>query len=318
MPAFHVVMTAPSLAAPAVALLEGAGCRMHYTEPYPSATAVAGIVRQVRADAVLCRQGRVDGAVMDASPRLRLVARHGVGTDEVDLDAARARSLMVTNAPGSNSGAVAEHALACILAMAKNLRALGAQVAGGGWRGTTAVRDIRGLRLGLVGLGSIGREVARLAAAFGMRVAGFDPAASSHVPEVEAAPSLAALLPGCDVLSLHLPLLPSTHHLIGAAELAALPRGAMLVNTARGGLVDEAALLAALEAGHLAGAALDVFEQEPPPAGYALRDHPLVLVTPHVAGVTPGSLERMGLMAAECIVARLLGRPVPAERIVCP
>lgn len=328
---FQVVMTAPRLASPAVALLEGAGCRIHYTAAYPDAAQVADWVRRVQADAILCRQGRVDGTAMDASPRLRIVARHGVGVDEVDLDAARARGLMVTNTPGANSRAVAEHALAGILALAKGLRPLGAIVAGGGWRGTLQVRDVAGLRLGLVGLGSIGREVARLASAFGMHVAAYDPgapgAASAPVARdlspgaaslsVERVPSLAALLPRSDVLSLHLPLLPTTRGLVGAEELAALPPGALVVNTARGGLIDEAALLAALESGHVAGAMLDVFEAEPPPAGYSLRDHPAVIATPHLAGGTPASLERMGTMAAECIVARLTGTLVPAERIVC-
>ncbi len=120
------------------------------------------------------------------------------------------------------------------------------------------------------------------------------------------------------MLSLHCPYTPATHHLIDAAALAALPAGAFVVNTARGGLIDEAALLAALETGHIAGAALDVFEGEPPPAGHPLRSHPRVIATPHVAGTTPRSLVAMGVMAAECIAAVLTGAPVPAGRTVQP
>ena len=143
------------------------------------------------------------------------------------------------------------------------------------------------------------------------------PGTTPILPEgVAAAPDLPTLLRHSEVLSVHCPYTPQTHHIIDAAALAQMPAGSWLVNTARGGIIDEAALHAALDSGHIAGAALDVFETEPPPAGYALRTHPRVLATPHVSGVTDGSLVNMGLMAAECIAAHLTGQPVPAERIV--
>ena len=315
---FEVVMTAPGLAAPAVALLEAAGCAIHYMPPYPTAEAVADLVASVQADAILCRQGRVTGAVMDASPRLRIVARHGVGMDEVDVAAAQARGLLLTRAPGSNSRAVAEHTMAMVLALAKDLVPLSAHFAAGGWREAgAAVRDIAGLHLGLLGFGAIGQAVARLAAAFGMAVFAYDPAtpeaAFAAVTRVLSAAELPAV---SDVLSLHCPLTAETRHVIDAAALAALPAGALVVNTARGGLIDEAALLAAIEAGQVAGAALDGLEDEPPPPDCRLRRHPRVIVTPHVAGVTEGSLVAMGVMAAECILAALTGGTVPPERIV--
>ncbi len=308
---FNVVMTAPRLAEEAVAVLEQAGCAVHYMPAYPSAAAVAQRVREVAADAVLSRQGPVMAAAMDASDRLRVVARHGVGVDDVDLAAAAARGIVVTRAPGSNTPAVAEHAMAMILALVKQLRPVGEALALGGWReGMPPVRDVAGLRLGLLGHGSIGQAVGRLAAAFGMVVTAYDPAQ----PGV----SLPALLHRSDVLSLHCPYMPATHHVIDAAALAALPRGSFMVNTARGGLIDEAALLAALDTNHLAGAALDVFEIEPPPADDPLRRHPRVIATAHMAGTTPRSLVAMGLMAAECIAAVLTGAPVPAGRTVHP
>jgi len=316
---FDVIMTAPRLAEPAVAVLEGAGCTIHYMPPYPSAEAVAALTGEVQAHAILTRQGPVTAAAMDASARLSIVARHGVGVDDVDLEAARARGIMVARAPGSNTRAVAEHTLAMILAMAKDFRALGETIAAGNWRGgATKVRDIMGLRLGLLGFGAIARDVALLARPFGMRIMALGRRGAAHaLPEdVAAAPDLAALLRHSEVLSVHFPYTPETHHIIDAAALALMPAGSWLVNTARGGIVDEAALHAALDSGHLAGAALDVFETEPPPAGYALRRHPRVLATPHVSGVTDGSLVNMGLMAAECIAARLTGRQVPAERVV--
>jgi D-3-phosphoglycerate dehydrogenase len=313
---FNVLMTAPRLAAPAVAVLEAAGCTVHYMPPYPSAEAVAEQTRALQADAILTRQGPVTAAAMDASRRLKVIARHGVGVDDVDLAAAAARGILVTRAPGSNTQAVAEHTLALILALAKDLRPLGAAIAGGAWRGgATKVRDIAGLRLALLGYGAIGRAVAALAAPFGMVVSAYDPVASD-LAGVRRAESLADLLASADIVSVHCPYTPRTRHILDAAALAAMPAGGYVINTARGGLVDEAALAAALQSGHIAGAGLDVFETEPPVAGYGLRDHPRVLVTPHVAGVTDGSLVNMGVMAAECIAAALTGGTVPADRIV--
>jgi D-3-phosphoglycerate dehydrogenase len=305
---FNVVMTAPRLAGPAVAVLEAAGCAIHYMPPYPSAADVAALCGQVRADAVLSRQGPVMEAAMVASPRLRVIARHGVGVDDVDLAAAATRGIVVTRAPGSNTAGVAEHTMAMILALAKQFRPIGAHLAAGHWReGTPPVRDIAGMRLSLVGFGAIGQAVAKLADAFGMDVA--------HCRRPDGG-ALAALLPRSDVLSLHCPLTPQTRNLIDAAALAALPPGAFVINTARGGLIDEAALAAALDSGHLAGAALDVFDGEPPDASHPLRNHPLAIVTPHVAGTTPRSMIAMGVMAAECIAAVLTGAPVPPDRVV--
>jgi D-3-phosphoglycerate dehydrogenase len=312
----NVIMTAPRLATEAVAVIEAAGGRLHYMRPYPSAGELAALAAELNPVAILSRQGPVDAAVMDAAPGLRVVARHGVGVEDVDLAAAAARGIIVARAPGSNTRAVAEHTLALILALAKDLRPLSAHVGGGGWRlATTKVRDVAGLRLGLVGCGAIGRAVAGLATAFGMRVAGFDPG-GAEAPGIVRVERLADLWPQSDVLSLHLPFMPSTRHIVDAAAIAALPAGAIVINTARGGLIDEAALLAALDSGQVAGAGLDVFETEPPAADDRLRGHSRVIATPHVAGVTDGSLVTMGVMAAECIAAVLRGQAVPAGRLV--
>ena len=320
---FSVVMTAPELAPEAVEKLRAADCQVHYMRPFPSAQAVADEVRRRAAHAIICRQGRVTGAVMDASPNLRIVARQGVGMDEVDLDAARARNLLVTRAPGSNTRAVAEHTMALILGLTKDLVALSGTVAQGGWRAPgVKLRDVAGLRLGLVGFGPIGQIVARMATAMDMTVAACHPsgmarigiAAGDGVTRLD----LPALLARSDVLSLHCPLLPETRGMIDAAALAALPPGALLINTARGGLVHEAALLAALESCHIAGAGLDLFADEPPVQDHPLRRHRRVLCTPHVAGVTASSMRTMGMMSAECVIAALTGGDVPAERIVVP
>ncbi len=313
----NVIMTAPRLAAPAVALLESAGAVIHYMPPFPKPDAIADLARRIDPVAILSRQGPVDAQVMDAAPNLKIVARHGVGVDDVDLAEAARRHILVTRAPGSNTQAVAEHTLALILALAKRLPAFSAQVAQGHWRAAAdKTRDIAGLRLGLLGCGAIGRAVARLAAPFGMRIEGYDPAAAP-TPEIPTlAPDLPSLLRRTDVLSLHLPFLPATRHIVGAAALAALPAGALVINTARGGLIDEGALTAALDSGHIDGAGLDVFEDEPAAPDHPLRRHAKVLATPHVAGVTDGSLINMGVMAAECIVAVIAGTPVPPDRMV--
>ncbi len=319
---FNVIMTSGFLAAPAVEILERAQCVIHYMRPYPSAEAVAELTARVQADAILSRQGPVSVAAMDASANLRVIARHGVGVDDVDVAAATARGILVTRAPGSNTRAVAEHTLALILGLAKDLRPLGAAIAAGRWRDPTAsVRDLQGLRLGLVGFGEIAQAVVPMARAFGMVVRAYSPRGSAAGArkaggDVELVATMDALLASSDVLSVHCPLTPATHHLIDAAALAKLPAGAYVINTARGGIVDEAALTAALDSGHLGGAGLDVFEGEPPVAGHALRNHPLVLATPHISGVTQASLVKMGVMAAECIAWALHGQAVPEARIV--
>jgi len=315
---FNVVMTSPALAPAAVSLLEAAGCMVHYTEAYPSGVAIAALAADVQADAILARQGRVTREAIVASPRLRIVARHGVGTDEVDLEAAALHGVLVTNAPGTNTAAVAEHTLALILALAKDLKPLGQAVGAGAWRGAASrTRDVAGMRLGLVGCGAIGRAVARLAAAFGLEVAAYDPAMPAEgLPAIASASSLSGLAARSDILSLHCPLTEGTRGLVDAAILSAMPAGGFVVNTARGGILDETALIAALDSGQIAGAGLDVFDVEPPAADSLLRNHPHVLVTPHLAGVSVASLEAMGVAAAECIVLALGGGLVPPERIV--
>jgi len=313
-----VLVTSPHLAAEGIAVLKAAGCDIHFLEAFPPPDRVAEAGARLGAAAIIARQGRITGAVMDALPGLRIIARHGAGTDEVDLEAARARGLLVTRTPGANARAVAEQAIAMMLLLVKDIPALQRRVAEGAWRdGHLRLRDVAGLRLGLVGMGPIGQHTARLAAAFGMAVSAFsrraDDAAFQYARRV---PSLEALLVESDILSLHTALTDATLDLLNARTLALLPRGALVVNTARGGLIDEAALLAALDSGQIAGAALDVTTIEPPAADHPFRRHPSVVLTPHVAGVTQGSMAQMAKDAAECVAAALTGGVVPADRIV--
>ena len=258
------------------------------------------------ADGLLVNPGDpVDAALLDAAgPQLRVVANFGVGYDNVDLDAASARGVLVANTPDVLTEATAELTVALLLALLRRV-AEGDRIVrrGDPWRlDPTSMlgRGLRGLRLGIVGYGRIGKEVARLAEAHGMEV-------------VPVGRGLAGL-EDVDVVTLHVPLRPETRHLIGASELARLRPGAVLVNTSRGPVVDEEALVAALEAGPLGGAALDVYEREPEVhPGLLARDD--VVLTPHIGSATFEAREAMGMLCVEALRAVLLEDRVPANAL---
>ena len=237
----------------------------------------------------------VTAEVLAAAPRLRLVQKVGVGVNTIDLEAAAARGIAVANMPGTNHTAVAEAALMLMLAVLRRLLPWHeATRAGRGWpldpTGIEHVGELRGRTVGLVGAGRVAAALAPALRALGADVLY---AARRDAPGLHAERRpLRELLPAVDVLSLHVPLVPETEGLIGAAELALLPPGAVLVNTARGPLVDEPALLEALRSGHLAGAGLDVFAEEPLPVGHPLLELPNVVVMPHVAWLTQETLAR--------------------------
>ncbi|MBE2276323.1 MAG: hydroxyacid dehydrogenase [Rhodobacteraceae bacterium] len=262
------------------------------------------------ADAVITRNHGLSAAAMALAPRLRVIASHGTGTDRIDIAAARARGIAVINTPGSNAQAVAEQALALLFAAARRLPEAEQALRRGDfdWRLTPAARGIElaGRRLGLWGYGHVARHLARMARGIGMEVQ----VLSSHArPEDLAAEGLAAardagtLLAGCDAISLH--ALPGPRPLLAAAELAAMRPGAILVNTARGRLVDEAALASALTTGRLGAAALDVFAEEPLPPGSPLLGCPNLILTPHVGGTTVEALRRTAEAAARAVLAAL-------------
>jgi (S)-sulfolactate dehydrogenase len=265
------------------------------------------------ADAWIVRnRTQVRGAALAAARKVRVVGRLGVGLDNIDVEACRARGIAVIPATGANADSVAEYVVAMALFLLRGMSASTAQVAAGEWprEALSRGREVAGKRLGLVGFGSIGRVTARKAAALGMSVAAYDP----QLPRGDGAWSqlgvapmeLDELVAASDVVSLHVPLTPETRGLFGAERLRRMKRDAVLVNTARGGIVDEAALAAALREGHLAGAALDVFADEPLRAGSPLAGAPRLILTPHVAGVTTESNERVSDLIAER-VAEMLG-----------
>jgi D-3-phosphoglycerate dehydrogenase / 2-oxoglutarate reductase len=237
------------------------------------------------ADVLINQYVPITAAVLDALPSCRLVVRYGVGVDNVDVEAATGRGVWVANVPDYGRDEVADHTLALALALLRGVVVLDRSVRSGTWDLGSArpLRRLAVLTWGVVGCGAIGGAVAARAAGLGMRVLGYDVVGVRSAPPIERVP-LEELLEAADVVSLHAALTPDSHHLIGAAALARMRPTAFLVNTARGGLVDTAALLAALDTGELAGAALDVLEQEPPDElGWRLARHPRVVATPHAA-----------------------------------
>lgn len=259
-------------------------------------------------DAIVVRsRTRVTRDMFDRAPRLRVVGRCGVGLDNIDVEAARARGIVVVSAAGATAVSVAELTMALILCLARRIPAADASTRTGAWeRKAFEGIEVAGKTLAILGLGNIGREVALRAQAFGMRVLFHDPYLPPHLRVLPGAEEreFIPLLLSADILTVHVPLLPETRHMISQDALSRMKRGAMLVNVARGGIVDEAALLAAVRAGQIAGAALDVFEAEPP-AGSELLREPRIVVTPHIGASTPEAQERAGLEVARRVLEAL-------------
>jgi D-3-phosphoglycerate dehydrogenase len=262
-------------------------------------------------DALIVRsRTRVTSDLLDRGDRLRLVARAGIGVDNIDVEAATSRGILVVNAPLGNVRSTAEHTLALIFALARRIPAADRAVRDGSWKSGYEGTQLAGKTLGVIGVGKVGRQVAGMAAALGMELLAHDP----YLPDT-AWPALGLhpvplgeLLAGADIITVHVPLLPETRGLIGAEQIASMKHGAYLINCARGGLVDEEALTTALRIGHLAGAALDVFEQEP------LRDSPLLtapnlILTPHVAASTREAQEQVSTDVAEAVLDFFAGKP---------
>lgn len=264
------------------------------------------------ADAILTCFAKVTAEVLEAAPRCRTVARYGVGVDNIDVARATELGMVVSNVPVYCTDEVADSALLGILALARRLLPLNRDVAAGGWGHDVAGTGsrLRGKVLGLVGLGAIGTALASRARALGMDVVALSRSGAT-APGVRTVAGLDELLGQADVVSLHVPLTDRTHHLIGAEQLAAMKPTAWLVNTARGGLVDTDALVDALDAGRIAGAALDVTDPEPLPPGHPLRTRDDVVLTPHTAFSSDGSLAELARKAATNVVDVLQGR-VPA------
>jgi len=311
-----IFVTARRLAPSGVRLLGDA--RVIYMHDPADPAEVEAVMAREPVDAVVARTVELSARAIAACPTLKVISKHGVGVENIDVAAATARGIPVFITPGANTASVAELTLSLMLAVARRVPGMNAALHAGHWARAEDGLELRGRTLGLVGFGAIGQRVARLAQALEMPVAVHDPAVAGGVDGVRVCGSLDELLGLSQVLSLHLPLGPATRRLIGAPQLAALPDQAILINTARGGLVDEAALVEALRSGGLFGAGLDTLEREPLPATSPLCNLPNLVMTPHVGGSTPAALEAMASAAVGNVLDYLAGRGPGADRCVNP
>ncbi|GAB4551824.1 MAG: phosphoglycerate dehydrogenase [Anaerolineae bacterium] len=306
---FHVLVTARSFANTAGAhqdYLRENDCALDLrapTHPYP-----ADQLRELIAgyDGVILGLDACDASVIERADRLRAISRYGAGYDAVDLDAAAKKGIVVTNTPGANRNGVAELTIALLFSLARNVPNVVTAARANRWK-REASWEVAQKTLGIIGMGAIGRAVAGLALGLNMQVIAYDPIWQGEMGGVQKS-DLAAVLVQSDVITLHCALTPETVNLINAATIAQMKDKAYLINTARGELVDEMALLEALKSGKLAGAATDVLRQDPP------TDHPLLqlenfLFTPHIGATTHESVQRMAMLSAQNLLAVLRGEP---------
>jgi D-3-phosphoglycerate dehydrogenase len=266
-------------------------------------------------DAMIVRSGvKVTAKVLENPGRLKVVARAGVGVDNIDLDAATAKGILVVNSAEASTITTAEHAFALIMALLRNIGPAYKTMTEGGWdRNKYEGRQLQGLTLGVVGFGRIGRTVAERALAFGMNVLAYDPffnAETALEGRVKMFRQFSDLLPQADVLTFHVPANEQTRNMLNAETFALAKKGVYVVNAARGGIVNEQALIDALNAGQCAGAALDVFPKEPPPKDDPLRTHPKVLLTPHLGASTAEAQQAVSIDAAAASLAYLRGEGI--------
>lgn len=309
----HVVLLPEPIEEEARGLLEKAGLAI-VQSPDPKPETVKPLM--AGAEAVVLRTGiRMDADLIEAGARLGAISRTGAGFDNVDVAAATRRGVIVTSSIGANTHTVAEHTLALVLAAAKALPALDRETRAGNWKSRHSYlpRDLRGSVLGAIGFGRIGQEVAKACAdVLGMTVIAHDaylpePAKKAHSAWVSFC-GLEELLAKADVVTIHVPLTADTRGLLDARRIAGMKRGAIVVNTSRGGIIDEKALADALAEGGLGGAGIDVFDTEPPAADNPLLSAPRAILTPHAAALTRECTVRMAVLAAERVIAQLSGK----------
>ena len=317
----RVLVTHKTLAPQGQAILRDAGIDIAFMPEGVTPQTLAAALQHAATHAILMRGNpNIDGPVMDLAPDLKVIAKHGAGVDSVDQAAATARGIKVMVAGDANAPAVAEHTIALILALGRDITALAQRTATGHWdRDAYIGREIAGRVLGLVGFGRIARLVARMAPCLGMKVIALPHRPGTVDPALaQEAATLDELLATADIVSLHVRLTPTTTKMINATTLAAMKPGALLINTARGAIVDEDALLAALTTGHLGGAGLDNLTQEPPRPDHPLLTAPRVIVTPHIGAQTDAAITRMGTVAARNIAAILTGQPIDPGNLLNP
>jgi len=298
-----VLVTAADLAPQALALLDR--FEVVFAGKQPTEDDIVALCAQYKPVAIIVRYGKVNARIMDASENLRVISKHGSGIDVIDQDAAAQRGIAVRAAAGANAAAVAEHAWALILACAKSVTQLDGRMRAGHWdKATHKSVELNGRILGLVGLGAIGRRVAAAAQAFDMQVIAFDPYAKEAPAGVKLV-TLDELYASADVVSLHCPLTAENRQMINRETLARLKPGAILVNTARGGLIDEPALVDALASGQVRAAGLDSFDVEPMAHPHPFQSVANLILSPHIGGVSDAAYVNMGKGAAANVLAAI-------------
>ncbi|ANC03303.1 hydroxyacid dehydrogenase [Pseudomonas putida] len=314
-----ILLTGPALAAEAMNLAAQHGVKIVPTTPYLPEDELEAIIRAEQPDAIVVRQGKLTRAMIEASPKLKLIAKHGVGYNTIDIQAAAEHGIPVSIAVGANAQSVAEHAFALMFSVARQTALLDARMRDGHWDKASANGiELSGKTLGLVGLGSIGSILMELVAPLRMKVKVFDPylkelPARLHVEREE---DFDRLLAESDIISLHCPLTETNHNLIGAAQLERMRPGAILINTARGELIDTNALVKALSERRIAGAGLDTFNPEPPPADSPLWGLPTLVATPHVGANTSEARDRVGLVCVRQVLEVLAGNALDPRCVV--
>ncbi len=266
-------------------------------------------------DGYIAGLDEIDQHALEVADRLRVISRYGVGMDNVDMQATRRKGIVVTNTPGANSVSVAELTIALMLGMARQIPAAVAATRIGEWPRLAGV-SLQEKTVAILGLGAIGKQLALRLKAFDCRILAYDPFPDTNFAQQHGVllTDMDNILGQADFISLHLPLLPETRHLVNAEFLAKLKPGAFLVNTSRGEVIDETALINSLDSGQLRGAALDAFTHEPPDPGNPLLSHPAVIATPHLGAQTDGSINQMGRMALDDCLAVLRG-DLPDHRV---
>src|ERR1700676_3245453 len=303
------VLVADSISPKGAELLESGGQLLVEVRTGLKENELLAIVAEYSA-IVVRSQTKITSKVVEAAQQLKVVGRAGVGVDNVDVDAATRRGVIVMNTPGGNTVSTAEHAFSLLVSIARNIPQAHVSMMAGKWdRKSFEGVELHGKTIGIFGMGRIGTEIARRVIAFGMRAIAYDPYLSpsrARSLQVELFEDLDQVLAQSDFVTMHMPLTAETKHLINADRIAKMKRGARIVNCARGGLIDELALLEALKSGQIAAAALDVYETEPPPADFALRALPNVVFTPHLGASTAEAQESVGIEIAEAIRSVLL------------
>ncbi len=319
-PLRRVIITGPSIAKEAMELLSKT-CHAEVIEPYPKPSELALKLHHEKTDALIVRTGEITAEVIKASPNLKVITKHGIGINNIDVRAATVLKIPVMTTPFANYESVAEHTLGLILALARDIPRLDSRIRQGYWDKS----DPQGVELcyktlGLIGFGRIGRRVRELVAPLQMKVLVYDPFLNPNemLSDVIRVRKIDPLLKSADIVSLHCPLTEQTRHLIGKNELRMMKKTAWLINTARGELVDEKALISALKREEIAAAGIDTFNKEPPEDIHLLSRAGKTILTPHIAGTTEESFKRMGVDAAKNVLTILKGEKPDKRCVVNP